>query len=83
VEHERKTQHTPWQSSGDVLQELRHAPARNRHRRELGAIAHARSGDRGRHLGFTMLHELVCFFVWCSLSAWWIGQRMGELKGGR
>ena len=29
---------------------------------------------------FTMLHELVCCFVWCSLSAWWIGRRMGELK---
>ncbi len=32
---------------------------------------------------FTMLHELVCCFVWCSISAWWIGSRMGELKGGR
>ena len=32
---------------------------------------------------FTMLHELVCCFVWCSISAWWIGRRMGELKGGR
>jgi hypothetical protein len=31
---------------------------------------------------FTMLHELVCCFVWCSLSAWWIGRRMGELNGG-
>ena len=30
-----------------------------------------------------MLHELVCCFVWCSISAWWIGRRMGELKGGR
>ena len=29
---------------------------------------------------FTMLHELVCCFVWCSMSAWWIGRRMGELK---
>ena len=32
---------------------------------------------------FTMIHELVCCFVWCSLSAWWIGRRTGELKGGR
>ena len=32
---------------------------------------------------FTMLHELVWCFVWRSLSAWWIGRRMGELKGGR
>jgi hypothetical protein len=32
---------------------------------------------------FTMLHELVCCFVWGSLSAWWIGRRTGELKGGR
>ena len=32
---------------------------------------------------FTWLHELVCCFVWCSLSSWWIGRRMGELKGGR
>ena len=31
----------------------------------------------------TTLHELVCCFVWCSLSAWWIGRRMAELKGGR
>lgn len=32
---------------------------------------------------FTMLHELVCCFVWCSISAWWIGRRMGELKKTR
>ena len=32
---------------------------------------------------FAVVHELVCCFVWCSLSAWWIGRRMGELKGGR
>ena len=32
---------------------------------------------------FTMIHELVSCFVWCSLSAWWIGRRTGELKGGR
>ena len=32
---------------------------------------------------FTMLHELVWCFVWRSLSARWIGRRMGELKGGR
>lgn len=32
---------------------------------------------------FTMLHELLCCFVWCSLSAWWIGRRMGELKARR
>lgn len=32
---------------------------------------------------FTMLHELMCCFVWCSISAWWIGRRMGELKKTR
>jgi len=32
---------------------------------------------------FTMLHELVCCFVCCSISAWWIGLRMGELKKTR
>jgi len=32
---------------------------------------------------FTLIHELRCCFVWSSLSAWWLGQRMGELKGGR
>jgi hypothetical protein len=32
---------------------------------------------------FTMLHELVCCIVWCSLTAWWIGRRMAELKSGR
>lgn len=32
---------------------------------------------------FTVVHELVCCFVWCSLSAWWIGRHMGGLKGGR
>ena len=29
---------------------------------------------------FTMAHELVCCFVWRSISAWWIGRRMGGLK---
>ncbi|MGO9435938.1 MAG: hypothetical protein ACLP00_16810 [Terracidiphilus sp.] len=32
---------------------------------------------------FTMLHELVCCFVWCSISAWWIGRRTSELKKTR
>ncbi len=32
---------------------------------------------------FTWLHELVCCFVWCSLSSWWIGRRMNEVKGRR
>ena len=32
---------------------------------------------------FTMIHELASCFVWCSLSAWLIGRRIGELKGGR
>lgn len=31
---------------------------------------------------FTLIHEFICCFVWCSLSAWWIG-RMGELKTPR
>jgi hypothetical protein len=26
---------------------------------------------------FTVLHELLPCFVWCSLSAWWIGRRTG------
>jgi hypothetical protein len=28
---------------------------------------------------FTVLHELVCCFVWCSLTAWWIGRRSEAL----
>jgi hypothetical protein len=32
---------------------------------------------------FAMIHELACCLVWCSLSAYWIGRRMRELKGGR
>jgi hypothetical protein len=32
---------------------------------------------------FTMLHELVCCFVWCFLSAWWIGRRTGALRDER
>ena len=32
---------------------------------------------------FMVLHELLCCFVWCSLSAWWIGRRTGELKENR
>jgi len=32
---------------------------------------------------FTLIHELVCCFVWCSISAWWIGRRMVELKSSR
>jgi hypothetical protein len=32
---------------------------------------------------FMVLHELLCCFVWCSLSAWWIGRRTYELKDGR
>jgi hypothetical protein len=31
---------------------------------------------------FTMIHELACCFVWCSLSAWLIGRRTEQLKGG-
>jgi adenine-specific DNA-methyltransferase len=69
--------------NGDVLLELRHASRRNRHWRVLAPIAHALGGDRGAAGVFTMIHELVSCFVWCSLSAWWIGRRTGELKGGR
>jgi hypothetical protein len=29
---------------------------------------------------FMVLHELLCCFVWCSLSAWWIGRRTEELR---
>ena len=32
---------------------------------------------------FMVLHELLCCFVWCSLSAWWIGRCTDELKDGR
>ena len=32
---------------------------------------------------FTVVHELVCCFVWCSLTAWWIGKRSAELDGKR
>ena len=24
---------------------------------------------------FVMLHELVCCFLWCSVTAWWIGRK--------
>ncbi|HUZ95740.1 MAG TPA: hypothetical protein VMU57_12595 [Edaphobacter sp.] len=34
-------------------------------------------------VAFTMMYELVCCFVRCSVSAWQFGRRMGELKGGR
>ena len=26
---------------------------------------------------FAVLHEVVCMFFWCSLTAWWIGRRTG------
>ena len=29
------------------------------------------------------LHELLTCFLWCSFTSWWIGRRMGELKGKR
>ncbi len=32
---------------------------------------------------FTMVHELACCFVWCSLTAWWIGLRSEELRSKR
>ena len=32
---------------------------------------------------FMVLHELLCCFVWRSLSAWWIGRRTYEPKDGR
>jgi hypothetical protein len=28
---------------------------------------------------FEALHELVCCFVWCSLTAWWIGKKAAAL----
>ena len=31
---------------------------------------------------FMMLHELACCVVCCSITAWWIGRRTSELKGG-
>jgi hypothetical protein len=27
---------------------------------------------------FTVLRELLCCFVWCALSAWWVGRRTGS-----
>ena len=27
------------------------------------------------------LHELLTCFLWCSFTSWWVGRRMGELKG--
>ncbi len=32
--------------------------------------------------GFTMIQEIVSCFVRRSITVWWIGRRMGELKGG-
>jgi len=32
---------------------------------------------------FAVLHELLSCFVWCSLSAWWVGRHTGTLPGGR
>ena len=29
---------------------------------------------------FAAIHELMCCFVWCSLSAWWIGRRTGAFE---
>ena len=31
----------------------------------------------------TMVHELASCFVWCSLTAWWIGRRSEALLSKR
>jgi hypothetical protein len=28
---------------------------------------------------FAALHELVCCFLWCSVTAWWIGRNTSAL----
>jgi hypothetical protein len=32
---------------------------------------------------FAVLHELVCCFMWCSLTAWWIGRRAAAIQTKR
>ena len=32
---------------------------------------------------FAVLHELVCYFVWCSLTGWWIGRKVAGLPAKR
>jgi hypothetical protein len=32
---------------------------------------------------FAVLHELVCCFVWSSLTAWWIGRKAATLGAKR
>ena len=32
---------------------------------------------------FAVLHQLVCCFVWCSLTAWWIGRKAAALPSKR
>ena len=32
---------------------------------------------------FAVLHELVCCFMWCSLTGWWIGRKAAALGAKR
>jgi hypothetical protein len=32
---------------------------------------------------FAVLHQLLCCFVWCSLTAWWIGRKAGAFPAKR
>jgi len=32
---------------------------------------------------FAALHELVCCFLWCSVTAWWIGRKTAALRPQR
>jgi hypothetical protein len=32
---------------------------------------------------FAVLHELVCCFVWSSLTGWWIGKKAAALPAKR
>jgi len=32
---------------------------------------------------FAALHELVCCFLWCSVTAWWIGRKTAALAPKR
>ena len=32
---------------------------------------------------FAVLHALMCCFVWCSLTAWWIGRKAAAVSATR
>jgi hypothetical protein len=57
------------QSDGDVCLGLRHASERNIYSRVSASVALALDGGLTAGI-FTMVHGLVCCFVWCTLTAW-------------